>query len=50
MGFLEALQIVFIVLKLCHVIAWHWALVFIPAYVSFVLYVLVVIIKIKEDL
>ena len=50
MGFLEALQIVFIVLKLCHVIDWHWALVFIPAYVSFVLYVLVVIVKIKEDL
>lgn len=47
MGFLEVLQIVFIVLKLCNVIDWHWALVFIPAYISFVLYVLVIAIKVK---
>ena len=30
LGFIDLLQIVFIVLKLCGVIDWHWALVLLP--------------------
>ena len=33
-GFLGLLQIVFIVLKLCKVIAWSWWLVLIPAWIE----------------
>lgn len=36
---LEALQIVFIVLKLCHVIDWSWWLVLIPSWISLGLFV-----------
>ena len=34
LGFLDALQIVFIVLKLTHVIDWSWWLVLIPLWVT----------------
>lgn len=37
------LGIVFIVLKLCHVIDWAWWLVLLPLYVPFVLAVLVLV-------
>lgn len=37
------LCIVFIVLKLCHVIDWAWWLVLLPLYVPFVLAVLVLV-------
>ena len=33
-GFLGVLQIIFIVLKLCNVLQWSWWMVFIPAYIS----------------
>lgn len=38
MGFLEALLIAFIVLKLCGVIDWSWWAVLIPLFVDVVLY------------
>jgi len=44
--FLVLLQIVFIVLKLCGVIAWHWALVLLPIIIIAGLWVLVVVIKV----
>ena len=34
LGFVDLLQIVFIVLKLCGVIDWHWALVLLPIIVE----------------
>ena len=43
MVFLEVLQIVFIVLKLCGVIDWSWWLVLIPLFASVLLYVVIVI-------
>lgn len=44
--FLVLLQIVFIVLKLCGVITWHWALVLLPIIIIAGLWVLVVAIKV----
>lgn len=43
MGFLEVLQIVFIVLKLCGVIDWSWWLVLVPLFAAVLLYVVIVI-------
>lgn len=40
------LQIVFIVLKLCNVITWHWALVLLPVIIDASLSLLIVIIYI----
>jgi hypothetical protein len=40
-GFFSALQIVFIVLKLCRVIAWPWGLVLIPMWGGAVLGLLI---------
>ncbi|RNM31851.1 hypothetical protein EDX97_01625 [Absicoccus porci] len=34
MSFCEALTITFIVLKLCHVIAWSWWLVLLPLFIQ----------------
>lgn len=42
-GFLGLLQIVFIVLKLCNVIAWSWWAVLLPAIISVGLFVVVAI-------
>ena len=42
-GLFALLGIVFIVLKLCHVIDWAWWLVLLPLYVPFVLAVLVLV-------
>lgn len=41
LGFVDLLQIVFIVLKLCGVIDWHWALVLLPIIIEVGLLVLV---------
>ena len=43
MGFLEALTILFIVLKLTGVIAWGWFFVFLPLIISVGTYVLLLI-------
>lgn len=40
-GFLGALQIAFIVLKLCHVIDWGWLAVLLPSWVFVVIMVIV---------
>ena len=40
-GFFGLLQIAFIILKLCGVITWSWAAVFIPTFISAGLVVLV---------
>ena len=51
-GFVGLLSIVFIVLKLCHVISWPWVLVLAPiwidAIVLFALYLTLVIIGMKK--
>lgn len=39
-GFVGLLQIAFIVLKLCGVISWHWALVLLPLIIEAGLFVL----------
>ncbi len=44
MGFASALQIVFIVLKLCGVIDWSWLWVLAPTWVSLALVVIVAVI------
>ena len=41
LGFVDLLQIVFIVLKLCGVIDWHWALVLLPIIIEVGLLILV---------
>ena len=41
LSFVDLLQIVFIVLKLCGVIDWHWALVLLPIIIEVGLLVLV---------
>ena len=45
-GFLGVLQIIFIVLKLCNVLQWSWWMVFIPAYISVGLTVILIVIAI----
>ena len=42
-GFTGALQIAFIVLKLCKVINWSWVWVLAPAWISLILVVIVAI-------
>lgn len=41
MGLLEILTVVFIVLKLCGVIAWSWGVVLLPLIVAVTIYVLI---------
>lgn len=45
-GFLGVLQIIFIVLKLCNVLQWSWWMVFIPAYISAGLTIILIVIAI----
>ena len=45
-GFLGVLQIIFIVLKLCNVLQWSWWMVFIPAYISAGLTVILIVLSI----
>lgn len=46
MGFLEVLQIIFIVLKLINVIEWSWFVVLIPLYVDITLYIIILLVYI----
>lgn len=39
----ELLQIVFIILKLCHVINWSWVWIFAPTWINFLIFILVII-------
>ncbi|MGN1218117.1 MAG: hypothetical protein ACI4TD_09075 [Phocaeicola sp.] len=48
-GVLGVLQIIFIVLKLCDVLQWSWWMVFIPAYISAGLTVILIVIAIIWD-
>ena len=41
MGILEVLTLIFIVLKLCGVIAWSWWLVLLPEIIGLILYLIV---------
>ncbi|BAB80820.1 hypothetical protein ACSW9K_08880 [Clostridium perfringens] len=41
MGILEVLTLIFIVLKLCGVIAWTWWLVLLPEIIGLILYFIV---------
>lgn len=43
MGFAEVIQVVFIVLKLCHVINWSWLGVLAPTWISIGLVLLVLL-------
>ena len=45
-GFLGVLQIIFIVLKLCNILQWSWWMVFIPAYISAGLTVILIVLSI----
>jgi hypothetical protein len=45
MGFLEALTIVFIVLKLVGVITWSWWLVLLPEIIAIALYIVLVLLQ-----
>ena len=45
-GFLGVLQIIFIVLKLCNVLQWSWWMVFIPAYISAELTIILIVLAI----
>lgn len=42
-SFIGLLQIVFIVLKLCNIITWHWALVLLPLIIEAGLFAIVLI-------
>lgn len=43
-GFIELLQLVFIVLKLCGVINWSWVWVLSPLWISIVVMIIVILI------
>ena len=45
-GLGSLLTIIFLVLKLCGVIAWEWIYVFLPVIISFGLYLLILIVMI----
>lgn len=42
-GFTGMLTIVFIVLKLCHVVEWSWLWVLSPIWISFILFIVIYI-------
>ena len=44
LGILEVLTIVFIVLKLCNVITWSWAIVLSPLWIGFLVDLIFVIV------
>ena len=46
MGILEVLTLIFIVLKLCGVIAWSWWLVLLPEIIAFIFYILAIVITV----
>lgn len=43
MGICEVLTVVFVVLKLMHIIEWSWFLVFLPGIIAVVIYVAMVV-------
>lgn len=43
MGFLEVLTIIFVFLKAFSVITWSWWAVFIPMYIAFAIYVVMIV-------
>ena len=43
-GFTGLLTITFIVLKLCHIIEWSWLWVLSPLWISFIIFMMVVIV------
>lgn len=43
-GFLNALTLIFIILKLCGIISWSWLLVLLPTIIAVGIWVVVVII------
>ena len=47
-GFTGALTIVFIVLKLCHVIEWSWLWVLSPIWISFIICIGIIIWLIRK--
>ena len=49
MSFLGVLQLIFIVLKLCGVISWEWAVVLIPLWIElFLLFLVLVAVHIMD--
>lgn len=42
-SFIELLQLVFIVLKLCKIITWSWVWVLAPTWIGLIIFILVVI-------
>ena len=49
MGFLEILTIVFIILRLCEVITWNWFFVLLPLIIDIVLYIIIIVIKVRAE-
>lgn len=46
---LDLLQVAFIVLKLCGVISWPWVLVLAPIWITTILMVVLIVVKIVGD-
>lgn len=46
MGFIGCLQLAFIILKLCNVIAWSWWIILIPTYVATAIILLYIVVEI----
>lgn len=49
MGFLELITIVFVVLKLMSIITWGWFLVLLPAIISIVFYLVMIVMVVWYD-
>lgn len=47
LGFTSALQLAFIVLKLCKVIDWSWIWVLAPTWISIILVILIIVVYVK---
>lgn len=48
-GFISLLQIVFITLKLCHVIDWSWIWVLAPYWITMLLFCIVIVIVVGYE-
>lgn len=49
MGICEVLTIVFVVLKLMHIIEWSWLLVLLPEIIAVVFYVVLLVVNVALD-
>lgn len=49
MGITEVLTIVFVVLKLMHVIEWSWFLVLLPEIIGLIIYIVVAVLSITYN-